>query len=122
MADSLSWKVIPPNPQYVLLGSNISLEWDYELAPGETTSGFFQVIWGQQQSGMSWWLNVAVKSSNLGIIIFRDRNHIHVDGTKRATLIITNVREDHHAAYRCSIESSSTGLAPANVNLIVLSK
>lgn len=116
----MSWKTIPTNPQYVLVGNNISMVWDYELLPGEG-QGFFQVIWGKKVPG-SWWLNVAVKSSLTGIIIFRDVNHFHVDPNARATLIITNVREDHHASYRCSIESSTVGLMPAAVDLIVWSK
>lgn len=119
MSDGLSWTVTPKSPQYVLQGSDISLTWDYELAPGETTSGFFQIIWAKKEANK--WNNLAINSLQSGISILKDKEHISVDRNKKATLIITNVTEVHHALYRCTIDSI-TSLPSETVELIVLSK
>ena len=110
----------PKSPQYALLGTDISLTWDYELAPGETTSGFFQIIWAKKDANK--WNNLAINSLQSGTItVLRDQEHISVDKNKKATLMITNVTEEQHALYRCTIESS-TSLPSETVQLIVFSK
>lgn len=119
LTDCLSWKSIPSDPQYALLGSNISVSWDYELKPGENTTGFFQIIWAVKES--SGWKNLAVKSWKSGITLLDDVEHISVSETEKATFIISNVKEYHHAMYQCSL-MSNINLGPTYFQLIVLSK
>lgn len=118
-SDCLSWTNIPSNLQYVLLGNNISLSWDYKLAPGENSSGFLQIFWAiKERNG---WANLAVKSLKSGITILDDEDHISVSKTEKATFTITDVQEKHQGRYRCSLESK-VSLEPTYFQLIVWSK
>ena len=118
-AESLSWKTVPPDTQFVLLGSDVSLAWDFELGPNETTSEFFQVMWAQEE--FFGWMNLAIKSWQLGTFVFRDREQVKLSENDRATLMLLDVTEDSQGKYRCSIESS-VSLAPTTVQTIILSR
>ena len=118
---SLRWIKEPSDPTEAREGTDVSLDWDYDLQGVP----FRQLIWSDWSDSDAD-KTIAEWDKSSRPLIFADfQSRFDVDENKKATLVIRNVNQTNNGRYSCDLQGLTNGAVQelsSIIQLLVVSK